>query len=173
MNETKKYIIPALDLSKINKRIHKRSNSDTEILSNKTGKRKNIDDVIQKYKKTCLLIKEMHTNLEKIKKSHYDESELYEAIKEIKDKISNLEKEPRDTPRVLSRCDALVGNTRITLENTQAIIVSSKNIIKYLSTMDEEIEQHDMITVTVLNDILKEINDIKITLKEIKTHIYK
>ena len=166
----KKHSIPQLDFSRIeNKRVLKRRNSDSEIISNRSLKRKNIDDVIQKHKETCVLIKEIHDQLDKIKKSNYDESALSSSIKELRNIIDNLDS--KDTPRLLSRCDALVGNTRLTVENTHTIISNSKNTLKYLKNIDEEAEQHDIISITILTDILKEINDIKYEISQLNKRI--
>ena len=166
----KKHMVPILDFTKVRQiSTHKRRNSDTELLTNKTLKRKNIDDVIQKHRETCLLIKDLHSSFELLKQSNYNEYIFRETVKDLKERISSLEgKDPENTPRILSRCDALVGNTRLTLENTQSHTTSLQNISKHLHTIDEETEHHDIVTVTLLNDIIREIYDIKITLKNLE-----
>jgi DNA repair ATPase RecN len=151
--------IPILDLSKTKKL--QRRNSDSEILTNRTVKRKNIDDVIQKHRETCKFIKEIHDKLEVVNTLiTYDEVGIHQTMKEIRDKLSNFEACQEKTPRFMSRCDAMIGNT-------QVIITHTKNLMDYLKNIDYEAEQHDTITMTLLNDICKEISDIKTNVRKI------
>jgi hypothetical protein len=165
MNERKKHAsVPSLDFTKIKKR----RNSDSEINTHhKTLKRKDIDDVIAKHKETCLFIKEIRDKLENVKSNSifFDDFETHKTIKDILEKISILESGNEKTPRLVSRCDAMVGNT-------QLIITSTKKSLDYLKAIDEEAEQHDIVTITMLSDLFKEIHEIKTELKKINERLF-
>lgn len=155
--------IPSLDFTKL-KRIQRR-NSDSEILTHRTSKRKNIDEVIQKHRETCRYIKEIRDKLDMMNALiTLDESGVHATMKQIRDQLSNFELCSDKTPRFMSRCDALLGNT-------QNILSNSKNILDYIKHMDEEAEQHDIITMTLLNDMYKEIVDMKIKIQQLEKSI--
>jgi hypothetical protein len=161
MSDRKKQIsVPSLDFTKIKQR----RNSDSEINTHhKTLKRKNIDDVIAKHKETCLFIKEIRDRLEILKSNSIfsNESETtHKTIKDILEKISIIESGNEKTPRLVSRCDAMIGNT-------QLIITTTKKSLDYLKSIDDEAEQHDIVTITMLSDLFKEIHEIKTELKKI------
>ncbi len=157
--QSKKYNVPPLDFTNI--KVKKRRNSDSEINTHKTLKRKNIDSVIQKHKETCMFIKEIHEKLEKIQNInslYKNDSEIDEAMKEIRNRVSEVEK--NYSPKLISRCDAMIGNT-------QMIITNTKQNLDYLKIVDEDFEQHDILTVTILSDIVKDIIEIKAILQKI------
>lgn len=160
MNDRKKHSsVPSLDFSKIKQR----RNSDSEINTHhKTLKRKNIDEVIAKHKETCIFIKEIRDKLENVRTNfvYKDEYETHKIIKDILEKISILENGNEKTPRIISRCDAMIGNT-------QLIMSSVKKSLDYIKSIDEEAEQHDIITITMLTDLFKEIHEIKLELKKL------
>lgn len=158
----KKHSIPHLDFSRVTELKLKRRNSDSEINTNRTVKRKNIDEVIQKHKETCKFIQEIHNKLDTIQKNSLaDELELNKTMKDIRDRILNLENGADKTPRMVSRCDAMVGNT-------QLIITNTKSVLEYLKNIDEEATTHDIVTMTILNDIYKEITDLKNDVKRLE-----
>lgn len=153
--------IPSLDFTKLKKR----RNSDSEILTHRTSKRKNIDEVIQKHRETCRYIKEIRDKLDVMNALiTLDETGVHKTMKEIRDQLSTFELCSDKTPRFMSRCDALVGNT-------QSILSNSKIILDYMKHIDEEAEQHDIITMTLLNDMYKEIVDMKLKIQQLEKSI--
>lgn len=82
-----------------------------------------------------------------------DDLKIGSEIVEIKKQVQNIFKEIENTPRLISRCDATVGNTQMILSR---MIEHKKEIIENVSqNITQNISHHDDIIVDILEMILK------------------
>jgi hypothetical protein len=158
--EKKNIIVPILDLDKLKKN-HKRSYSEEFIkplptsgpVSISVSKRSNpetneekesanseMGELLTTNRETSKMIKEIKKDLDMIKVRVFtDDIDIRKELKEIKREVSGII--IPESPKMISRCDAIVGNTQSMLTNMNKILSSNKKIAESLIDISSAIDE--------------------------------
>jgi hypothetical protein len=103
--------VPSLDLDKVNKMVSR--NNLTRNKSVDSIQSDEISKLLRSYRETYDDIEDIKHKLAIIESCvKYEDFELRKEIKEIRNHVDSLISESQRTPRMISRCDAIVGNTQ-------------------------------------------------------------
>lgn len=132
--------VPSLDLEKVAKTLPRNRSADNIKLDD-------MATLLRSYRETYDDIADIKRKLAIIESCvKYEDFELRKEIKEIRNHVDSLISDSQRTPRMLSRCDAIVGNTQGILSaikgldaNIQVLTDNNSEIITTLSSLSYDI----------------------------------
>jgi hypothetical protein len=136
-----------------------RRGSEGDIHNESVRNSNSIRQILTHHRKTLIEIETIKSQLEVIRSCVFlEDLKIGNEIVEIKKQVHSIFKEIESTPRLLSRCDATVGNTQMILSR---LIDTKKEIV-------ENISSHDTIVLDMLEMVLKLNNSISSRLERIE-----